>query len=148
MLTIEQEKLLRQLGLFDSAEWLEDGKMLDADGNEFYFPYFGDLIKMAMNYILENGFSKVDRVSPTDVGANCIIRISEVHNFVHGENVINLYDIDFFTRENGTGTWLMTDIEGKDSEINYSTHTIEFFLTQEEKVFIEPDFVDIYVQVK
>lgn len=148
MLTNEQEKFLRKLGLFESAEWLENDQMLDAQGNEFYFPFFGDLIKMATNFILEKGFSKVDRVAPTDVGVNCIIRISEVHDFVYGENVINFYDIDFFTRENGTGAWLMTDIEGKDSEINYSSHTIEFFLTQEEKVFIEPDFVDIYVQVK
>lgn len=144
MLTNKQKETIRNLNIYQSAERVRNGMMIDGYGREMIFPSSDEIENMAFQKLIHAGFH-FTRVAPNK--ANCIIRISVVRHFSYdSEFTINYYEVNFYTRKKST--WIMIDGFKEEHEITYSTHTTRFYLEKgKTPILIKPDsFYDIYVK--
>lgn len=167
MLSKQQKEKLRRIHIYESSSKEKNGvPIIEKRGSQskigkliegkMVVPSSYQLVDSVIAQILECGFSKVERVAPSD--ANCIIRVfQKLHYEYDRELIFNIYGADCFVREyfafgdrffsREESDWLTTDLNDETFSINFSKCSISEWLCQDEKVIIEADFFDIYVRV-
>lgn len=143
MLNNEQKERLRQIEIFELAEKERKGKPITRDGKEFIVPSFEKIREDIFALILQNGFSKIERVAPNE--ANCLIRVFKKHHYAYDycPNVmINLYGAICFVVKDDN--WICSD---EKYVIDYSEHKVRYWLCIDDSNAISTDFFDIYTKV-
>lgn len=160
MLSKEQKEKLRKIHIYELATEEKDGVAIIPKtvqkkkfGKEksvcveevFVVPSPYEIRNSVFEQILECGFSKVERVSPTD--ANCIVRIfQKLHHEYEFGMVFNMYGADVFVKDDTT--WATEcNCYQKGYPIDYEKCLINQWLYQDEKVTFDAEFVDFYVKV-
>ena len=160
MLSKEQKEKLRKIHIYELASEEKNGVAITQKtvpkikrGKEkfshieevFVVPSTYAIAESVFKQILDCGFSKVERVSPTD--ANCIVRVfQKLHHKYEFDTVFNMYGADVFVK-NGKEWTSECECYGECFTLNYAKCLVGQWLYQDEKVIFDTEFVDFYVKV-
>lgn len=110
---------------------------------DFIVPSPYQIAESVFKQILVCGFSKVERVSPTN--ANCIIRVfQKLHYAYEFDQIFNLYGANCFVK---SGMYWISEFDSGTFHLDYSKSLIGQWLCQDEKITFDAEFVDFYVKV-
>ena len=162
MLSKEQKEKLQKIHIYELASEEKNGvaitrkqvsKVKKKKGKEkiswikevFVVPSTYDIAESVFKQILDCGFSKVERVSPTD--ANCIVRVFQKLHLKHEfDTVFNMYGADVFVK-NGTKWTTRCECYEECFTLDYAKCLVGQCLYPDEKVVFDAEFVDFYVKV-
>ena len=158
MLSKEQKEKLRNIHIYELACEEKNGiaiirksvpkvkrgkETFSTVEEEFVVPSPYQIAESVFKQILVCGFSKVERVSPTD--ANCIIRVfQKLHHAYEFDQIFNMYGADCFVKS--CIDWI-SECNGDAFPLDYSKCLIGQWLYQDEKITFDAEFVDFYVKV-
>ena len=156
MLSKEQKEKLRKISIYASSSKEKNGvaiitktvskvkwgkKRFSHIEEVFVVPSCYDIAESVFKQILDSGFSKVERASPSD--ANCIVRVFQKLHYQYDPNMIfNMYGADVFCKEGEM--WVASC---NCFTLDYEKCSMGERLNQSEVVFFDSDFVDFYVKV-
>jgi len=141
MVTKEQKKKIRRINQFEAFYKEVEGIPFQSN-QAVHIPDVWAIKQVAINRILKLGFDNVSTVEPKY--ANCIIRIFTKRHFKYEMGEIhNVYGFNCFVKENGI--WLSES--NNLFKINFLKHVITCWLSQDESVDYDCDFVDCYVRI-
>lgn len=159
MLSREQKENLRNIHIYDLSTEEKNGiaiiretiptakgakKKFNTIEKEFIIPTPYQLVENMSTKILASGFSKVERVAPSN--ANCIIRVFQKLHYKHEfDQIFNIYGASCFTKD--TMGWISNSDCGECYTLNPSRCLIGQWLYQDEKITFDADFIDFYVKV-
>ena len=158
MLSKEQKERLRSIQIYDLACEEKNGvaiirksvpkvkrgkETFSTVEEEFIVPSPYQIAESVFKQILSCGFSKVEKVSPSN--ANCIIRVFQtLHYEYEFGQIFNMYGADCFVKS-GIG-WISECASGT-FHLDYTKCLIGQWLYQDEKITFDAEFVDFYVKV-
>lgn len=142
MLSKKQKETLRNIQIFEIANEEQNGVAV-VKNEEFIIPTPYDLLESVKKKILESGFSKVERVSPS--AANCIIRVYQKthYEYLYGW-FFNMYGTFCFVKD---GVNWISESLGNTFHLDYSQCIVGQWIFQDERVSFDTDFIDFYVKV-
>ena len=158
MLSKEQKEKLRNIHIYELACEEKNGiaiirksvpkvkrgkETFSTVQEEFVVPSPYQIAESVFKQILVCGFSKVERVSPTD--ANCIIRVfQKLHHAYEFDQIFNMYGADCFVKSGG---YWISECDSGTFHLDYSKYLIGQWLYQDEKITFNTEFVDFYIKV-
>ena len=109
----------------------------------FVVPSTYKIAENVFKQILDCGFSKIERVSPTN--ANCIVRVfQKLHHVYDSYTIFNMYGADVFVKNMTIWT---SKYRGERFTLDYAKCSILQCLEQDVDVKFDADFVDFYIKV-
>lgn len=107
-------------------------------------PYLEEVKEMIFDKLKEDGGYQVKRIRPAD--ANCVVRVYNNLEYVHGEENYCLLGAICYTKAHGQNKWVSYDKEGNEEVLDYENCkvAVEFSNGVE---FACAEFFDTYVKV-